>query len=79
MNKRILLSLLSCIACCIMCIGLKAQDKNVVLFEDFEKGIPSSWTQEKLIGDYEWIVESGDLDNPKGAVSGDLQEGGCEP
>ncbi len=54
-----------------MCIGLKAQDKNVVLFEDFEKGIPSSWTQEKLIGDYEWIVESGDLDNPKGAVSGD--------
>ena len=50
--------------------SLKAQDKTVILFEDFENGMPSTWTQEQVYGNYDWIAESGDLENPIGAVSG---------
>ena len=42
----------------------------MILFEDFENGIPSTWTQERIIGDYDWVVESGDLGNPTGTTSG---------
>ena len=50
--------------------SLNAQDKTVILFEDFENGIPTTWSQDKIIGDYDWVVESGDLKNPEGAFSG---------
>lgn len=50
--------------------SLNAQDKTVILFEDFENGIPAIWSQEQVYGNYNWIVESGDLANPAGAVSG---------
>ena len=49
---------------------LKAQDKTVILFEDFENGIPSTWSQEQIFGNYDWVVESGDLINPTGTTSG---------
>lgn len=50
--------------------SIKAQDKTVILFEDFENGISSTWSQEQVVGDYDWIIESGDLANPSGATSG---------
>ena len=67
--KKIFLLL---IVFCALCIAhpLKAQDKTVILFEDFEKGMPSTWSQEQVYGNYDWIVESGNLINPSGAVSG---------
>ena len=67
--KKIFLLL---IVFCALCIAhpLKAQDKTVILFEDFEKGMPSTWSQEQVYGNYNWIVESGNLINPSGAVSG---------
>ena len=67
--KKIFLLL---IVFCALCIAhpLKAQDKTVILFEDFEKGMPSTWSQEQVYGNYDWIVESGNLINPLGAVSG---------
>ena len=49
---------------------LKAQDKTVILFEDFENGFPATWSQSQVYGDYSWSVESGDLKSPEGAVSG---------
>ena len=67
--KKIFLLL---IVFCALCIAhpLKAQDKTVILFEDFEKGLPSTWTQEQIYGDYNWSVESGNLSNPTGTTSG---------
>ena len=50
--------------------SIKAQDKTVILFENFENGISSTWSQEQVVGDYDWIIESGDLANPSGATSG---------
>jgi hypothetical protein len=49
---------------------LKAQDKTVILFEDFENGFPATWSQSQVYGDYSWSVESGDLSNPEGTTSG---------
>ena len=51
-------------------VTVLAQDKTVILFEDFEKGLPSTWTQEQVYGDYNWSVESGNLSNPIGTTSG---------
>ena len=53
-----------------ICINIFAQDKNVILFEDFEKGIPATWTQEYVRGNDSWSVESGTLTNPQGTTSG---------
>ena len=68
--KRIFLSIFTYCALSVIS-SLFAQESNVILFEDFESGIPTSWTQEQILGDYDWVVESGDLRNPEGAVSGD--------
>ena len=57
---------LQCSTCCIF-----AQDASVILFEDFESGISETWKQEQVLGDYNWVVESGTLTNPNGAFSGD--------
>ncbi len=69
--KPSIFKLLASIAIFFLSLNLLAQDKNVILFEDFENGIPSSWMQEHVIGDYDWILESGTLVNPMGAVSGE--------
>ena len=49
---------------------LNAQNATIVLYEDFEKGIPADWQQEHLYGNYNWVIESGSLTNPVGATSG---------
>ena len=67
--KKLHLILIMYFAFCIMHC-LNAQDKTVILFENFENGIPSTWVQEQIIGDYNWVVESGDLKNPEGTTSG---------
>lgn len=67
--KKLHLILIMHFAFCIMHC-LYAQDKTVILFENFENGIPSTWVQEQILGDYDWIVESGDLENPSGTTSG---------
>ena len=36
----------------------------------FENGISSTWSQEQVVGDYDWVIESGDLANPSGTTSG---------
>ena len=56
--------------CVLSCVSLYAQDKNVILYENFENGIPTTWTQDQLIGDYLWTIESGDLSYPEGTTSG---------
>ena len=56
--------------CVLSCVSLYAQDKNVILYENFENGIPTAWTQDQLIGDYLWTIESGDLSYPEGTTSG---------
>ena len=43
---------------------------HVLAPESFEEGIPTTWTQEQVFGDIEWVVESGDLSRPNGAVKG---------
>ncbi len=68
MKKFLLLLIVHCVLCLMHCV--KAQDKNVVLYEDFENGILPTWSQEKIIGDFAWTIESGSLENPKGTVSG---------
>mgnify|MGYP003537572456 CR=1 FL=1 len=69
MKKIFSLLVIFCAALCGV-QSIYAQDKAVILFEDFENGIPSTWTQEQIIGNYDWIVESGDLENPSGTTSG---------
>ena len=49
---------------------LRAQNLGYVLNEDFEKGIPSTWTQEQVFGDFKWTVESGTLTRPNGVANG---------
>ena len=43
---------------------------HVLAPESFEEGIPTTWTQEQVFGDIKWVVESGDLSRPNGAVKG---------
>ena len=69
--KKVILLLLLCIMHIVLCVEVKAQGKAIVLFEDFEGGMPSEWVQDKIFGNTEWVVESGDLRNPNGAVSGE--------
>lgn len=68
MRKLYLMLVMHCALCIMHC--LYAQDKTIILFEDFEDGIPTTWSQEQIIGNYDWVIESGDLKNPEGAVSG---------
>jgi hypothetical protein len=49
---------------------LRAQNLGYVLNEDFEKGIPSTWTQEQVFGDFKWTAESGTLTRPEGVAKG---------
>ena len=49
---------------------VSAQNLGYVLEEDFENGIPSTWTQEKVFGDFSWTVEKGDLTRPNGTAKG---------
>lgn len=41
-----------------------------VLEESFENGIPTTWSQEVVYDNLQWIVESGDLTFPNGAFKG---------
>ncbi len=50
--------------------SVSAQNLGYVLEEDFEKGIPTTWTQEKVFGDFSWTVESGSLKYPNGTAKG---------
>ena len=50
--------------------SVSAQNLGYVLEEDFEKGIPTTWKQEKVFGDFSWTVESGDLKYPNGTAKG---------
>ena len=49
---------------------LSSQEYGAVLDESFENGIPEGWVQEKLSGDIEWVVESGELSRPANAFHG---------
>ena len=49
---------------------LSSQEYGAVLDESFENGIPQGWVQEKLSGDIEWVVESGELSRPTNAFHG---------
>jgi hypothetical protein len=50
--------------------SLYSQEYGAVLNESFENGIPQGWVQEKISGDVDWSVESGDLVRPTNAYDG---------
>lgn len=49
---------------------LFSQEYGVVLDESFENGIPQGWVQDKISGDIDWVVESGELSRPSNAYDG---------
>lgn len=49
---------------------LFSQEYGAVLDESFENGIPQGWVQEKISGDIDWVVESGELSRPSNAYDG---------
>ena len=49
---------------------LFSQEYGAVLDESFENGIPQGWVQDKISGDVDWSVESGDLVRPTNAYDG---------
>ena len=49
---------------------LSSQEYGAVLDESFENGIPQGWVQEKISGDIDWVVESGELSRPSNAYDG---------
>lgn len=51
--------------------SLSAQQYGQALKEDFENGIPAEWSQEIVSDNLSWTVESGDLDFPQGAFTGE--------
>ena len=46
---------------------------GVVIEEGFENGIPETWTQEKVTGSIDWIVEKTNLTYPNGTAEGDAR------
>ena len=50
--------------------SVSAQNLGYVLEEDFENGIPATWSQEHVFGDLSWVKESGDLTKPNGTAKG---------
>ncbi len=68
--KRDLLKLFALIVLFSLPLMLVAQSFAVRLDESFENGIPSTWTQENVKGDINWVVNSGDLTYPKAAYDG---------
>lgn len=50
--------------------ALNGQDLGYVLNESFENGIPSTWVQEQVFGDFKWTVESGTVSRPSGFANG---------
>lgn len=51
--------------------SLSAQQYGQALKEDFENGIPAEWSQEIVSDNLSWTIESGDLDFPQGAFTGE--------
>ena len=49
---------------------LFSQEYGAVLDESFENGIPQGWVQDKISGDIDWVVESGELSRPSNAYDG---------
>ena len=50
---------------------LRAQSElGNVLVESFENGIPATWTNEQVFGDFKWTVESGTPTRPNGFADG---------
>lgn len=50
-------------------IPLCTKAQTIVLSEGFENGIPSTWTQEYVVGDHAWAVETGGT-FPSGSYQG---------
>lgn len=66
MKRRLLYALLTAFA-----FVLSTTAQTIVLSESFESGIPAAWTQENVVGDQLWTVESGNaLQYPADVVAG---------
>ena len=55
---------------------LFSQEYGSILNESFENGIPAGWTQEKISGNVEWVLETGGK-NPNGAYFGEKRLSFC--
>ncbi len=71
--KRELQRLFVLIAIFFLPFLLWSQGYGVRLDESFENGIPADWTQEKVKGNMDWVVNSGDLTYPNGAFDGNCR------
>ncbi len=68
--KRYLLKSVILVVLLFASFVLSSQEYGAVLDESFENGIPSGWVQEKIYGDIDWVVESGNLSQPRNAYDG---------
>ena len=68
--RKNLLKLVALLAIMFVPFALFAQEYGSILNESFENGIPSTWTQEKVSGNVDWVVETGG-NYPKGAYFGE--------
>ncbi|MCQ2334151.1 MAG: hypothetical protein MJZ88_06030, partial [Paludibacteraceae bacterium] len=51
-------------------VAAGSREDSYVLFANFENGIPEGWTQETVVGNQLWTVESENLQYPSTAYSG---------
>lgn len=51
-------------------VAAGSREDSYVLFANFENGIPEGWTQETVVGNQLWAVESENLQYPSTAYSG---------
>ena len=68
--KRKLQKMIALLAILFVPFFLSAQEYGSILNESFEEGIPSTWTQENVSGNVNWVVETGG-NYPKGAYFGE--------
>lgn len=68
--KRNLQKMIALLAILFVPFLLSAQEYGSILNESFENGIPSTWTQENVSGNVNWVVETGG-NYPKGAYFGE--------
>ena len=68
--KRKLQKMIALLAILFVPFFLSSQEYGSILNESFEEGIPSTWTQENVSGNVNWVVETGG-NYPKGAYFGE--------
>lgn len=51
-------------------LSLSSQEYRRVLLESFENGIPADWTQEKVVGDCNWVEENANFGFPNTIFDG---------